>query len=96
MDDTFDDDALTALSLATDVQAIGDALLSGDLIEARFRTAEIARSARVARQPSVVDAAGRLEDCLCPPLGLPGPGVGAAYAALAASVDVALGFDRWD
>jgi hypothetical protein len=94
MDDTFDDDALTALSLAADVQAIGDALLSGDLIEARFRTSGISRAAQAAGQPSVVDAAAHLADRLCPPLGLPGPGVGAAYAALAASVDVALGFDR--
>jgi hypothetical protein len=95
MDDTLDDDALTALSLATDVQTIGKALLSGDLIEARFRTSEVARAAQAAGQPSVVDAAAHLADRLHPPLGLPGAGVGAAYAALAASVYVALGFDRW-
>ena len=96
MDAPYGDEALHALSLATDVRAIGEALLTGDLMEARFRTAEIARSAHAVGHVAVAVAALHLADCLSQPLAPPSPGIGAAYVALATSVEAALGHGDLD
>jgi hypothetical protein len=87
MDDRFDDPTLTTLLLASDVQAIGEALLDGDPTEARFRTAQMAAFARSLGRTQVADAAKHLADRLIPPRCQPGAGIGHAFAALSASVE---------
>jgi hypothetical protein len=96
MDISREQDTLTALSLIADVQAIGEGLLEGDLVEARFRTAQIALSAQTLGYETVRATADKLSHQLAPPQGLPGAGIGAAYVALAASVDALLGHGASD
>ena len=93
MDDFIEDDDLTPLAMAYDLQIIGQSLLDGDLTEARFRTLHLAVSAEALGRAHVVSAAAHLSVALTPAQGQPVDGIGLAYAALAASVELAANLD---
>ncbi|WP_043695983.1 hypothetical protein [Luteibacter sp. 9133] len=80
-------DPCVALQWSVDVHDIGQALLEGDLLEARFRAGAITISAESLACTSVARAAHALVVALCPPHKPPGRGVGQAYAALCTAVE---------
>lgn len=74
------------VTLELDVRAVGEALLDGDLLESRFRTAQVVAGAETIGAPAVLAAATHLQALLHPAEGPPGNGVGVAFDALYATI----------
>lgn len=64
---------------------LGDALLNGDLLEARFLAARVLEAAKTNKQTAVAEAAFEVLQRLTPAQGPPGEGVGRAFRSFTPS-----------
>jgi hypothetical protein len=91
----IDDDAvLDAAELLIDAVALSEALLDGDLSEARFRARLLATKAPAAGYEQVHVAAAHVVDLLGLPGDRPKAGYARAVMTLSATVEQAAGFLR--
>jgi hypothetical protein len=86
-----EDSILQHAGIILDAVALSQAVLDGDLAEARFRASLVASHAREARLDAVEKAAVNVMGILTPAKGLAAVGVGPAIERLSIAIDEAQG-----